>query len=394
LAIVFCLSCLEVALAFSNDRSDNLAVYWGQDSGGHQQRLSFYCEDDTIDAIPLAFLYNFHGKGGEPVVEFSNICSGGGGTFPGTDLADCSFLAADVQKCQAKGKIVTLSLGGGGAKVGFSSDAEATAFATSIWNMFLGGGSNMRPLGKAVLDGVDLDIESGSAAHYAAFVNKIRSLAKGAKKRYYVTAAPQCPFPDANIGAALSSAFFDAVYVQFYNNYCETSVPSEFNFDTWDNWARTKSPNRDVKVYLGAPAGPKAAGNGYVDANTLANVARSAQGKYKSFGGVMLWDADVAYTNNRYDLAIKNALTGGKPRPAGPPPKTPTNPDPPSVPPPPAQSPPKTTSPADVPLVDPKSFTDPRATARVKRPSFTVRSEATPLSRDGKARKLSRFFRF
>ena len=33
--------------------------------------------------------------------------------------------------------------------------------------------------------------------------------------RYYVTAAPQCPFPDAELGNALNSAFFDAVYVQF-----------------------------------------------------------------------------------------------------------------------------------------------------------------------------------
>lgn len=33
--------------------------------------------------------------------------------------------------------------------------------------------------------------------------------------RYYVTAAPQCPYPDAYIGTALNSADFDAVYVQF-----------------------------------------------------------------------------------------------------------------------------------------------------------------------------------
>jgi hypothetical protein len=33
------------------------------------------------------------------------------------------------------------------------------------------------------LDRIDLDIESGSAAFYGAFVNKIRALAKGANKR-------------------------------------------------------------------------------------------------------------------------------------------------------------------------------------------------------------------
>jgi chitinase len=53
-------------------------------------------------------------------------------------LADCSFLAKDIKQCQAKGKIVTLSLGGGSAQVGFNSDSQAAGFAKTIWNMFLG----------------------------------------------------------------------------------------------------------------------------------------------------------------------------------------------------------------------------------------------------------------
>lgn len=66
--------------------------------------------------------------------------------------------------------------------------------------MFLGGSSSTRPFGSAVLDGyvgrrglfkltdhflcsVDLDIEGGTSAYYATFVNKIRSLASGASKK-------------------------------------------------------------------------------------------------------------------------------------------------------------------------------------------------------------------
>lgn len=30
--------------------------------------------------------------------------------------------------------------------------------------------------------------------------------------RYYVTAAPQCVFPDANLGSVLNAANFDAIY--------------------------------------------------------------------------------------------------------------------------------------------------------------------------------------
>ncbi|KAF9056653.1 glycoside hydrolase superfamily [Panaeolus papilionaceus] len=313
--------------AFSSSRNDNLAVYWGQDSAGHQQNLGFYCNDDTINAIPLAFLYVFFGKGGQPVIDFSNICSTGGRTFPGTSLADCSFMASDIKKCQARGKIITLSLGGATADVGFSSEGQAVSFAKTIWNMFLGGDGPMRPFGDVVLDGVDLDIENGSAANYATFVNALRSLMDSSSKRFYVTAAPQCPFPDAKVGAALNGAPFDAVYVQFYNNFCQTSSPSNFNFATWDHWAKTQSANRNVKVYLGAPGSAQAAGTGFVSSQTLIDVVRDAQTKYSSFGGVMLWDADSAYTNNKYHVTVKNAISNGSNQ--GPPdPDPPSNPNP------------------------------------------------------------------
>ncbi|OBZ66266.1 Chitinase 2 [Grifola frondosa] len=342
------LSCLlHDVVAFDNSRKDNLAVYWGQDSAGNQKSLSFYCADDTIDVFPLAFLYIFRGTGGEPVIDLANICNQWDDpVFPGTALANCSFLASDIKECQSKGKLVTLSLGGATGEIGFSSDSQAQSFADQIWNLFLGGSSTIRPFGDAVLDGLDLDIESGTPAHYAAFVNRIRSLANEtvnlnetasaqntngtdlstslkdstglhnstsdknatSNKYYYITAAPQCPFPDAYIGAALNEAPFDAVYVQFYNNYCGLDQPSEYNFATWDNWAKTQSANPNIKVYIGAAGSSDSAGEGYVDADTVMNYVIGAQEQYSSFGGVMLWDASTAYTNNRFDLALKTAM--------------------------------------------------------------------------------------
>jgi len=47
-------------------------------------------------------------------------------------------MASDIQKCQANGKLITLSLGGAVANVGFGSASQAAAFAQTIWNMFLG----------------------------------------------------------------------------------------------------------------------------------------------------------------------------------------------------------------------------------------------------------------
>ncbi|CAA7258784.1 unnamed protein product [Cyclocybe aegerita] len=388
----------NLVAAFSNSRKDNLAVYWGQDSAGHQQRLGFYCEDDTIDVIPMAFLYTFFGKGGQPVIDFSNICSRGSNNFAGTDLADCSFMASDIQKCQAKGKLVTLSLGGATAKVGFNSDAQAAGFARVIWDMFLGGNGTVRPLGDAILDGIDLDIENGSSAHYDTFVDALRSLAKGSRRRFYVTAAPQCPFPDAKVGASLNSAFFDAVYVQFYNNYCETSAPSEFNFATWDHWAKTQSPNKDVKVYLGAPASTGSAGNGFVSSQTLVNVARDAQKKYSSFGGIMLWDADSAYTNNRYHVTVKNAIRSS-PNPVPNPNPVPIFKPGTTIAPTRTQTPsPRSTAPAAVsaaPSTSSEPPRDPRATARVKRPAYEVEEmDEDSGTTDTLPSVRSRFFKF
>ena len=34
-------------------------------------------------------------------------------------------------------------------------------------------------------------------------------------RRYYITAAPQCVYPDASLSGVLNAASFDAVYVQF-----------------------------------------------------------------------------------------------------------------------------------------------------------------------------------
>jgi len=334
-ALSFCL--IHHVAAFDITRNDNLVLYWGQNSYGathsdtanFQKRLSFYCGSDSVtNTFPLAFLTTFFGEGGLPSIDLSNICNiNDNATFAGTELPNCSSMASDIETCQAAGKIVTISLGGATGAVGFTSDAQAQSFADTIWNVFLGGSSPDRPFGSAVLDGVDLDVEGGGSAHYAAFVTQLRSHTNAASKKYYVTGAPQCPFPDANLGAVINAVGFDAVYVQFYNNFCGLqafSNPNDWNFATWDNWAKTTSPNKNVKVYIGAPADTTAAGSGYVSAATLANIIQQTKAQFSSFGGVMMWDASQAYANGRYDVAAKNALTGGASAPPPPPPPTTT----------------------------------------------------------------------
>ncbi|KAJ4499044.1 glycoside hydrolase family 18 protein [Lentinula lateritia] len=306
--------------AYDGSRYDNVNSvhrYWGQNSYGathtdvvnYQQRIGYYCGDDAVDVFPVAFVDVFFSTGDLPSLNLATCNPTDNATFSGTLLPDCSALASDIETCQAAGKLVTISLGGANGGVGFSSDAQGTAFAQTIWDLFLGGSSSTRPFGSAVLDGVDLDIEGGGGTGYAAFVTEIRSLASGASKQYYITAAPQCVFPDASLGSVINAVDFDAIYVQFYNNPCglpffETTT---WNFGVWDNWARTTSPNPNVKVFLGAPAASLAAGTGYQDLATLSSYAVQMRQSFPSFGGVMLWYGQ-AYVNDRYDLGIKNAL--------------------------------------------------------------------------------------
>jgi chitinase len=140
-------------------------------------------------------------------------------------------------------------------------------------------------------------------------------LASDSSKSYYITGAPQCPFPDAYLGDALSNAWFDFVWVQFYNNYCSVQGGS-FNFGTWDNWAKTQSKNPDVKIYLGVPGSTSAASSGYVPYNTLTGTIDSLKSQYSSFGGVMMWDASQAYGNTEvspnYATAVSSYLHGSQ----------------------------------------------------------------------------------
>ncbi|KAG9314587.1 glycoside hydrolase family 18 protein [Chiua virens] len=325
--VVFFSACLYFGqvLAYDNAYYDNVAVYWGQNSYGatnsntayYQQPISFYCQDDAIDALPVAFVTTFFGTGGMPVLNLANTCNPtDNATFSGTDLANCAALAADIEYCQSQGKIVTISLGGASGGVGFTDDTEAQTFAQTIWDLFLGGSSTTRPFGSAVLDGVDLDIEGGGSTGYAAVCHRDPLLGIGGQQTVIWLAifirAPQCPFPDANLGSVINAVGFDAIYVQFYNNQCglqNYAVVSDWNFGVWDQWARQTSPNPNVKIYIGAPASSTAAGTGYVPIGNFNSIAVQMRTSFPSFGGVMLWDASQAYANNRYDLAIKQALS-------------------------------------------------------------------------------------
>ena len=215
-------------------------------------------------------------------------------------LLKCPDIATGIETCHAKGKRVLLSLGGASGSYGFVSDDEARTFAKTAWDMFLGGTSAVRPFGNAILDGVDLDLEGGSATGYSAFVKSLRTImdassSSGARK-FYIAAAPQCPFPDAYLGPAAGKALgdapsaFDFLFVQFYNNFCAGTSPTAFS-DAWTHWAGV-----GPKIFVGLPATTQAANAAsYVDRTALPTLLGGVKGN-AAFGGIMLWD--VSFDQN------------------------------------------------------------------------------------------------
>ena len=228
---------------------------------------------------------------------------------------------ADIATCQQTyGKTILLSIGGATyTEGGFSSPDDAVAAANQIWATFgpeQSDSSALRPFGSSSVDGFDFDFET-TVSNTVPFANQLRSLMDAeTSKPYYLTAAPQCPYPDAADDPMLNGTVsMDAVFVQFYNNYCgvQSYVPgsdtqNNFNFATWDNWAKTVSLNPNVKVLLGIPAGQTAAGSGYEPPSTLGPIIDYCK-QFSSFGGVMMWDASQAVANSGFLPAVKQSLT-------------------------------------------------------------------------------------
>jgi len=169
---------------------------------------------------------------------------------------------------------------------------------------FFEGSGVPRPFGSAILDGVDLDIEGGMPTGYGAFISSIRSKMNSGSKKYYISGAPQCPYPDAYMGPKSGTALgdagdkFDYLTVQFYNNYCSYQGGTWFwsSFSQWATWSRSATGGK-VKIFLGLPASTEA-GGGYVTPDAISGAVKTLRQNYTDvFGGVMLWDASWDQNN-------------------------------------------------------------------------------------------------
>ncbi|KAJ1284616.1 hypothetical protein BS78_03G218400 [Paspalum vaginatum] len=276
------LALLLVAPMVGIASAGNIAVYWGQN--GNEGTLADACNSGNYAYVLISFLTTF-GNGQTPVLNLAGHCNPSSG--------GCTGLSSDIQTCQSLGIKVLLSLGGAGGNYGLSSTDDANSVADYLWTNYLGGNTGSGPLGAAVLDGIDFDIENGQSAHYDDLANALK-----AKGSMLLTAAPQCPYPDASLGPALQTGQFDNVWIQFYNNPgCEYANGDDSNLvSAWSTW--TSSVNIAGSFYLGLPASTAAAGSGYIQPSDLTGTVIPAIQGIGKYGGIMLWSRFYDVQNN------------------------------------------------------------------------------------------------
>ncbi|KAL4894576.1 glycoside hydrolase superfamily [Aspergillus ambiguus] len=316
LAVATALSTVSpIVSAFDAQSKTNVAVYYGQ--GANQPRLSEFCADTSLDIINIGFVNIFPDQGALnwPGSNFGNQCDGTTYEIGGAStqlLSGCHQIAEDIPICQAAGKKVFLSLGGAYPdNQAILSENTALAFADFLWLSFgpvnqswvdVGG---PRPFRDVSVDGFDFDIEHNGGFGYADMVNRLREhYAEVPDRTFYISGAPQCMIPDAQLSDAIANSPFDFVWVQFYNtagcsamDYVLGNTPG-FNYDAWVDVIK-KSANPKAKLLVGLPASETVVNAGYyLTPEEVQPLVCEYMDLYPdTFGGIMLWEATASEQN-------------------------------------------------------------------------------------------------
>ncbi|KAL3524365.1 hypothetical protein ACH5RR_017210 [Cinchona calisaya] len=290
--LAFFLLMVLVSSFFRSSQAAGIAIYWGQNGG--EGTLAATCATGYYQYVNLAFLITF-GAGQTPVLNLAGHCDPPSGT--------CKSLSNDINACQSRGIKVLLSLGGGVGNYRLTSAEDAKQVANYLWNNFLGGQSNSRPLGNAILDGIDFDIEAGSGLYWDDLARALAAFSS--QRKVYLSAAPQCPFPDAHLNTAISTGLFDYVWIQFYNNPpCQYTNNANNLIASWNQWTSVKCN----KLFLGLPAAPEAApSGGYIPPDVLISQVLPYIKSSPKYAGIMLWNK---YYDRGYSSAIKDIKFG------------------------------------------------------------------------------------
>ncbi|XP_054799599.1 acidic endochitinase-like [Prosopis cineraria] len=282
---------LLISSLIATSSAAGIAVYWGQN--GNEGSLADACNTGNYQFINIGFLFVFD-NGQTPKLNLAGHCDGTAST--------CAGFSNDIKTCQSKGIKVLLSLGGGSGGYSLNSTDEAKQLANYLWNNFLGGSSTSRPLGDAVLDGMDFDMEAGNGQHWEELARALKAF----NQNLILSAAPQCPFPDANLSNAINTGLFDNVWVQFYNNPSCMYTSGNINnlLSSWNQWNTVQAG----QMFMGVPASQAAApSGGFIPADVMISQVLPAIKGSAKYGGVMIWDR-FNDLQSKYSDAIKGSL--------------------------------------------------------------------------------------
>ncbi|GLJ20983.1 hypothetical protein SUGI_0383510 [Cryptomeria japonica] len=265
---------LVVALLWSGASASagGITIYWGQITD--EASLAQTCASGNFEIVIVSYLL---------------INGTINSETPELNLADhpTNSLNVDIKSCQSSGVKVFLSLDGAVANAD-----HAQYLSSYLWDNFLGGNSGSGPVGDAIVDGIDFGIYEATTQHWDDLALAISNLSTSSKK-VYLSAAPQCPYPDAWLGTALKTGLFDYVWIQFFNNIqCEYVTDATDLLSSWNEWTNSNSVHtvQTRGFYLGLAAVPGFTGTGgYIEPDKLISEVLPQIKASSKYGGVTLW---------------------------------------------------------------------------------------------------------
>ncbi|GLJ21003.1 hypothetical protein SUGI_0383880 [Cryptomeria japonica] len=265
---------LVVALLWSGASASagGITIYWGQITD--EASLAQTCASGNFEIVIVSYLL---------------INGTINSETPELNLAGHSTnsLNVDIKSCQSSGVKVFLSLDGAVANAD-----HAQYLSSYLWDNFLEGNSGSGPVGDAIVDGIDFGIYEATTQHWDDLALAISNLSTSSKK-VYLSAAPQCPYPDAWLGTALKTGLFDYVWIQFFNNIqCEYVTDATDLLSSWNEWTNSKSVHtvQTRGFYLGLAAAPGFTGTGgYIEPDKLISEVLPQIKASSKYGGVTLW---------------------------------------------------------------------------------------------------------
>ncbi|KAK7270444.1 hypothetical protein RIF29_23584 [Crotalaria pallida] len=286
-------------------RGGAISVYWGQKGKELYGTLKDTCDSGNYKIVILESLLVFD-DGSFDELNLADHCDGSGEN-------PCSVLEPEIKHCQEKGIKVLLSIGQDEKGSQTKEDSEKI-LARNLWDKFLSG-SQPGPLGTVALDGIDIaDIADDAKLHWGKLVEAIHALQIAHQKKIYLSASPQCVYPDALLDQAIKTGLLDYVWVEFYlhNPSCidnSAEASAEDLLKAWKMW--TSHVPKSSSIFLGLTADSSGETEGFIPPEELKEKVLPEAKKATNYGGVMIWDR-AADRKSKYSQDIKNDIGNKK----------------------------------------------------------------------------------